>query len=191
MTRTPTPETVFTHAAQFHYAAGLLEKHNKARIGVMITTEPLTPVSVPCMLPFIVIIAFCAELYLKCLLMLETGNYVVGHDLERLYSQVSALRRARIKEFFNEVFIRAAYERILQEKGLPIDPLELEIEGALRRLNNAFVEYRYVFEGLANEKTSFGVDVVCGAVFRAIMEIKPEWQRILDYNCIPTTFLIH
>lgn len=96
-----------------------------------------------------------------------------------------------MQELFREVFIRPAYEKILLDKGLPLDPIEFEIEGALRRLNKAFVEYRYVYEGLIDDRTSFGVDVICGAVFRTINEVKPEWQKILDYNCVPTTFLIH
>jgi hypothetical protein len=150
---TPTPEGIFRYASAFHFASGVLQDHIMQRFvmsevsGAAFTT-PVGP-------PWAVLTALATELYLKALVMLESGNYPRIHELQDLYRRVSLAKQKRIKEFFNEVFIRPAYKAILRDKGKTVDPQEFEVQGALRRLNNTFVEYRYSFEG-GNDETSIG-----------------------------------
>jgi hypothetical protein len=193
-TQTPTAESIFRHAFYFHFAAGLLYKHTVAKFHL--SERFGAPFTAPCSLPYIVVIGFATELYFKSLVTLETGNYPKIHELEKLYGLVSVSRQKRIKELFSEKFNRINYTALLQDNRLPVDPKEFEIEAALRRLNESFVEWRYSFEGIILEenvdiKTSFGDDALCDAVLCAILEVKPDWQKIIDDRCTPTTSLIH
>lgn len=77
------------------------------------------------LIPSIVCIAFATELYLKAVLTIE-NNLVKSHELKKL---------------FNALF-KDTKDSIIQNLKLTVTVFEMKLDEA----NNAFVEWRYVYE---------------------------------------------
>lgn len=86
-------------------------------------------------IPYIVNMSFCAELYLK-LLLIENGKTInearkYGHDLYKLYLALTENQKALIYQAFKK-------------------PMIYSIEKELQEINNAFSDWRYLVLNKAN-----------------------------------------
>jgi len=118
-------EQIFRSAFAFAMTASdLYDKHltNVPRYG---------PVAVP----FVVNAAFAIELYLKTLHQAD-GQQMRGHSLLELFDALTAARRAEI--------VAAAQENAPRLAVSVKD--ESEFRATMDKLNNVFVEWRYIFE---------------------------------------------
>lgn len=89
-------------------------------------------------IPYIVNMAFCAELYLK-LLLIENGKSIdevkkYSHNLYKLYMDL----KDEQKEYIYQAFKR---------------PMIYSIENELHEINNAFPDWRYLVLNKANENS--------------------------------------
>jgi hypothetical protein len=177
----PDPQKIFRHAADFEFATLYLADYIIKKLE---SASPRTPVLVPDA-SRIVNSSLSLELYLKCLLSLEKGDYTRGHEIVKLFNDLSIDRRTRIKELFAEEFNRIPHLVYLRQQAK--DKKKYEIEQILQQANNTFVEWRYAFEGLKN--VEYTGQPVRNAVKRVILEIKPDWMKILEDLDIRPPFL--
>ena len=122
--------------------------------------------------------------------MLEGKTYKRLHELKTLYDCLNPSTQKRIKESFDSAFHPTLYEKIQRDKGQPVDPNGVGIETILERLNLGFEKWRYAFED-DDDEISYGDQELCGAVYLAILEIKPEWEAILESLHTHTTSPTH
>lgn len=80
------PLQIFMHALGFHVAENALGS---------LTLAPNTQLGAQVVQPTMVLSAFTTELFLKCLICLETNLTPQGHHLFELFEQLSPQRRTR------------------------------------------------------------------------------------------------
>lgn len=91
-------------------------------------------------IPNFAILAFACELYMKTILFYYTKNFPKGHDLERLYAEMS-------KHFNKSEFIKIfAEQRQKLYNDYDIENSERSLMETLRRNSNMFEDWRYLFE---------------------------------------------
>lgn len=92
--------------------------------------------NVESLIPYIVNMSFCAELYFK-LLLIENGKTItgvrkLGHNLYKLYDSLTVEQKERIYKSFKR-------------------PLIYSIENELQMINTAFQDWRYLVLNKANQ----------------------------------------
>jgi hypothetical protein len=117
--------------------------------------------------PTSVLSAFAAELFLKCLLVLERGNALPIHRLDVLFKNLPHKRQRRIQEIW-ESDARPKLRAFCLAKGLPSD-----LSNALAKCGNAFENLRYYYED--PNKVRYYIGDFAWILMRAIVEIEPEW----------------
>lgn len=80
--------------------------------------------------PAVVCSAFALELYLKLLIKIETGNCAKGHELEKLFNQLTDKTRTEIERSF--------FSNEKCEKS--------QLNSALVEFSRAFCDWRYIHE---------------------------------------------
>lgn len=86
------------------------------------------------------ILAFACELYMKTILFYHTQTFSKGHDLERLYIEIS-------KHFNKSEFIKIFAEQMREHfDGYSIESSEQSLIETLRKNSNMFEDWRYLFE---------------------------------------------
>src|SRR5260370_30188901 len=120
-------------------------------------------------LPTLVLSAFAAELFLKCLLILETGEAPANiHLLHVLFRRVSHKRQQRINELW-DLEARPKILEIALKENLPLD-----LPGALSKCSRAFERIRYGYEDNWSNVIYYIADLP-RITHNVIVEIKPEW----------------
>jgi hypothetical protein len=156
MTTKADPHDIFLSAIEFEQATRILGK---------------LPYLVFVGDPFAVLGAFAVELYLKCLLMLDTGASVRGHNLRKLYNSLSPKMKQHVKELYDRR--RKGYVAWSPYHAINLDML-------LDRCSDVFEVARYRYEK-NNSKAASGswsvIEPLRDAVKIAIWEIKPEWKE--------------
>jgi len=119
--------------------------------------------------------AFAAELYMKCLIFLETGATAKTHDLHKLYKLLKPVTRADIEQRFDE-----------KRQGVPVQGAEAYYARTGRRFadsfkdlitlgRDAFVEWRYLYED-SSSGLEYGLVPLPDILANLILEKKPEWR---------------
>jgi hypothetical protein len=126
----------------------------------------------------IVLSAMACELYLKCLVHMETGKLEWGHQLKHLFDRLEVPTKKTICSMWDvEVAPRHkdewdAYERIIRiavPRDLPM---------ALKLANQAFEKLRYSYEGnIADVGYLLGGDLPW-ILRRVILSRRPEWAKL-------------
>ena len=178
-----TPGHIFKAAANFEFAANLLNADFGRRFAAI--TKQLqegyqaTADNLPTMEPHLVNSAFALELYFKSLIMLETGVAQKGHELLKLCQAISNAKRIRIKELFDEI-VTSSPHWVDMKSRFPSDQNSFEFPGVLITANNAFAEWRYAFEGIKTANQLLLFRPALPATRKAILEMKPEWEALVD-----------
>jgi hypothetical protein len=155
-----TPQSIFQHAETF--MASLDHMHNAGPDRVTSFAAPL-----------LVITAFAAELYFKCLLCHATGNIPRGHYLHHLYSKLPNNYQTTLNKYWSLIVKdREEMLRNLEDQGESTLPRDLN--GALVEGNKAFEQLRYIYEG--PEAFRFNLSELPIALRRTILEIEPTWS---------------
>jgi hypothetical protein len=156
------PEKIFEQAGCFQQTLMVLRAVPQEDIHSAVTLAE----------PLVVLSALTTELFLKCLICLESGNAPRGHDLRKLFDQLAAPTRERIENLWNsKVAARRAkeWDRI-EELGLRVPR---DLPSALARGTNAFERVRYSYEG-NTEGVHYYVGDLPTLLEGVILEIKPE-----------------
>jgi hypothetical protein len=115
--------------------------------------------------------SYAFELYLKCLMIIEAGEYVEGHDLLKLFKLLSDTTKTNIENYFNSNF--AFVRRHRTYWGIFEKP---SIYKLLEEANNAFIDFRYIFS--RNNTPNYELDGVIECVRQEIFRLKPELKNI-------------
>lgn len=101
--------------------------------------------------PIIVLGALTTELFLKCLICIETGNTPHGHDLRKLFDKLSAATRTHIENLWDNGIAMSRSEEWddLERIGLK---MPRDLPSALANGSDTFERIRYSYEGNTQER---------------------------------------
>lgn len=118
-------------------------------------------VPVVALCPMIVSYAFAAELYLKALATIGSGRASIkGHKLHVLYGRLGDAARSSVA---------SAYEA--RTGRAPI-----ELDGDLRAFSDAFIDWRYIFEGAGQQVRVNLLAAFVQATYVTIRALCPNWS---------------
>jgi len=131
-------------------------------------------IGVPCL----VVSAFAIELYLKCLLCIETGSAPQTHNLKALFCDLSHSTQARIENLWLDDANRPenrAMRKIVENNTGQAPPVDFI--SSLESGSEAFIRLRYLHENAA-PKVSFFLAALPTILHNIILEIRPEWKTV-------------
>lgn len=161
------PQSIFVHADGFLRAsAPKSDPPNPYDMAALVTNS-----------------AIASELYLKCLIHLETGQLVKNqHNLKKLFGML----RQETQEMIQARFDAALGKQ--KEYDYSNTPVELKedaqavaqnmpknLKEALKKGAGAFVEWRYLYEDESESGNPFSLFYLPSLLRAVILERKPEW----------------
>ena len=157
----PQIKSIFFQAGAFHLAAGRLAQNGVPHIPLLIAQVVNSSLS--------------SELYLKCVILIETGKVPHEHDLELLFDELKNETKEIIeREWDAETAQRSAVlDEIDRRAGSPVTPRKLK--DALNKEGKAFVNWRYAHE--PGELCNFSLGNFPGIVRKHILVIRPELRE--------------
>ncbi|MFP5468765.1 MAG: HEPN domain-containing protein [Alphaproteobacteria bacterium] len=157
----PSIESIFFQANAFKLAAQKL-------------TQPGPP-NLLLMVAQIVNSSFSSELYLKCIIIIESGDSPHGHDLEKLFNQLKNETKNIIETRWNaERFQQwAILDEVDRLAGGPVNARTLRV--ALAREGKSFESWRYAHE--PGKLPNFSLGSLPTILNAHILDIKPELQK--------------
>jgi len=122
---------------------------------------------------YVVNAAFAVELFLKCLLAVESGQIPETHNLKDLFNQVSKESRGKIRKRHNE---RALNHAVLSGTRERVG-IKTDLDSLLEDSQDVFTHFRYLFEGVQNRTKPLGfvLDLFGQIVRDRILDLRPEW----------------
>ena len=145
------PVKIFAHASAFHKSCELLQRSATA-------TDPASGLPNDQLIgiiahPAMALSAFASELYLKCLLSIETGTVPRGHDLHSLFLRLKAETRHELDDLWDIDIRQPERSAVLEEirKRPGAENFRLDLRYALEKGAKGFEELRYFYE----EENSF------------------------------------
>src|SRR5438309_2207233 len=100
----PKPEDVFRAGVSFEHASRLLTNDVHSTLGGLETGQSAKLFA---FVPAIVNAAFTAEIYLKCLIILDGSTLYQGHRLDELFGDLMPPTTTRLRTIFNFGFPRS------------------------------------------------------------------------------------
>jgi hypothetical protein len=123
-----------------------------------------------------VLSVFATELYLKCLLYLETGKVPQTHNLKTLFDGLGLETRQRLQELWDNDLRRPVRQKVIAHiRTLPDGKkLRLDLPSVFKLGANAFVELRYFYE---REQSFFLLSDFHNLLRTVILERMRWWDR--------------
>ena len=165
------PFHIFMHALGFHAAENVLGS---------ITLTPATQAAAQLVQPTMVVSAFTTELFLKCLINLETTLTPQGHHLFELFDQLKPETQRKIVHLWDSEVIPIRdpeWTFIEKSRNYSHGRFKRDLPGALADSSRAFEEIRYAYEP-ASKKATFNIIDVPRILRQVILEMKPEWKNL-------------
>jgi hypothetical protein len=133
-----------------------------------------------------VLCAFAIELYLKCLLCIETGKVTKEHDLKGLFLRLDSSTRKRLEDLWDESLRRPDKQRGLDcIRGLPEgEQLQTDLLYVLGIGSHAFEELRYLYE---TKRSKFLLHDFPDMLHRVILEKFPDWGFVTPTKSVVRT----
>jgi len=190
MTSAASPEEVFRLGASFEHSAQAIVHSMVVAKGGAFTVSASIGSAPPGMVPMVVCMTFSVELYLKCLVWLETGApRQRGHSLVSLFGLIAPARQARVKHHY-DAFIGPHRDRIEATPAPDFGPGSTEFGSALQVASDGFADWRYAYERNMVSGPNLA-QYFAYAVRRSIIEVRPDWEQFLTGLSIPPTSLTH
>ena len=124
--------------------------------------------------------ALATELYLKCLLLIECGQFPKRHNLKLLFGQLKRSTRQALKKEHDEIVRRDKKVKTLVKRGMKLD-----LDSLLEKGQDIFEQFfRYPYEPTANG-VFLWIDCVNSLYRRYILKSNPEW--IDDESTFPSS----
>jgi len=162
------PQSIFVHGDGFFKAAISMNK-NPSDSGF----DPF------CFAALVTNSAFASELYLKCLIHLESGQLIKDeHNLHKLFQKLSEKTQQEIEGPFNAELAKAATYDLSQaseQSKRVISSRPKTLREALKVGGKAFVEWRYLYE--YGETGHFGLFPLPAILRNTILSRKPDWAN--------------
>jgi len=138
------PVKIYRHASAFHKAYDVLLKAALPKEGAIPDDQFIGIIAHPAM----VLSLFASELYLKCLLCVETGEVPEGHNLKTLFLGLPVPTRHALDGLWDTDMRRMEKQKAL-EKLQEMDTkkrLRLDLRYALDLGADSFIKLRYFYE---------------------------------------------
>lgn len=116
--------------------------------------------------------ALTLEMYLKCLLLLETGSTWHGHDVYKLFKHLPDATQSELATAHDKF---VADNPVLKAKWMDSTGVELDLESLLKAGRDTFVKFRYAWEEIPS-KTNWGLNGFIKCVREYILKLHPEWE---------------
>jgi hypothetical protein len=159
------PAKIFEQADCFYQAFAILCNVHPENIQLAVTLGE----------PVMVLGALTIELFLKCLICIETGGAPRTHDLRELFDLLSDSTRTRIQHSWDNGIAahRAAeWDDIENRTGVKI---ARDLPTALSVGGDSFRRIRYSYEG-NNQDLQYYLQDLPTLLGRVILEIRPEFE---------------
>jgi hypothetical protein len=170
--QTHNPANIFVVAEQFRFADKML---NLMLQGDLKLKGAAIPFDVST--PMVTCAAFAFELYLKCLIAMETGSAPPNrHEFDLLFRLLNPTTQKEIQELFDKGG-RATIEFIEQQfrqVGKPSPRVDFDY--VLKASRRAFPIARYLYEGLPGEQ-GWVAEVIMESARAVILRRFPHWRR--------------
>jgi hypothetical protein len=170
------PAKIFEQAECFYQALAVLRAVHSENMRHLrnLSTHDNLHAAVTLLEPVIVLSALTTELFLKCLICVETGDASRGHELKDLFKKLSVATRARIQNLWDsDVAMRRTKEwDELERFGLK---MPRDLPSALAKGNDAFKRIRYSYEG-NTDGLHYYLEDLPALLERLILEMKPELE---------------
>jgi hypothetical protein len=177
------PVKIFLHASKFHKGYELLTNIEFPRKDGAVPDQFVGSIDHPAM----VLSAFASELYLKCLLCMETNSVPEGHNLKMLFEQLPVPTRHELDDLWDADIRHPDKQRVIdyirsQPKG---SDFRLDLRYALDVGADSFIELRYFYE---KEESYFVLSHFPFLLRKNILRRCPAWGSLLPK---PSKGLIH
>jgi HEPN domain-containing protein len=155
---TPRIRSTFFQADAFHLAAHRLTQSGVPDISLMIAQ--------------VVNSSFSSELYLKCLILIETGNFPHEHHLAKLFDELPDKTKQVIENEWNAETAKRStvLDEIDRRAGGAVTARTLT--DALSKEGDAFVDWRYAHE--PGPLCNFSLSNLPAILRKQILAIRPE-----------------
>lgn len=167
------PRSIFIAAEQYRAAAHVVR------------TSPIGP---HILWPTITCSAFSLELYLKSLILLETGTPAEGHDLRVLFDKLKPKTQDAIKTGAAAGIARIPARFAQVARAVPTmaaqigDPSRFgDFDTVLNDSSQAFKAFRYAFEGMTG-KDQWMAEPITEAIRRHILTANPSWKAVYRWD---------
>ncbi len=161
------PRDVFINADAFEIVCAILNERVHAGNRLILTHVMATNA------------ALALELYLKTLLLLETGIYRRGHDLWKLFNYLAPETRLALEnEHADYIGKRPEFSAAAARGNYPTD-----LKGLLILGRHTFPDFRYMHERMAARnphKAAFGLNHFIFVVRERILKSNPNWESWID-----------
>jgi hypothetical protein len=165
------PLQIYMHAFAFHVSENALGS---------ITLTPNVQLAAQVVEPTMVLSAFTTELFLKCLVCLETSLTPQGHHLFELFEQITSATQAKIIHLWDTQIVphRDPEWKFIESKKYHGDAkFSRDLPGALSDSSRAFEQIRYSYEPNSRQ-SDFNIIDLPRVLRRVILEMKPEWANL-------------
>jgi hypothetical protein len=162
------PLKIFEHATHFH------ESDHRLRNTVPADRPDQIPLIAH---PAMVLSVFASELYLKCLLCVETGSVPITHNLKVLFRDLQPMTKRALEDLWDEDIRRPERRSVLDHiRGLPNgSALKLTLPYVLDIGANSFVQLRYFYE---SQESYFLLGDFPNLLRKVIVERFPSWAVV-------------
>jgi hypothetical protein len=130
--------------------------------------------------PSLMLSAFASELYLKCLICIETGNAPdAEHSLKKLFQQVNRRHQSQIEGGWDVLMQKPDMVRTLAQIEARWHGVKVprDLAWALDAGSHGFVQIRYIYEPKGAQTKFLLVDFP--QILRAvILQVKPGWKSL-------------
>jgi hypothetical protein len=163
------PFQIFIHADGFYKADHILSNIN-------FNTDPQLATEIG--QASMVLSALNSELFLKCLICIETGRVPRGHNLHSLFKQLKPQTRRRIEHIWDTELVPHRNSMWVKIENSFGDGRKIarDLTSALAGGSTAFEKIRYSYED-DNEEVQFYIGDLPQILGRVILEMKPEWRN--------------
>jgi HEPN domain-containing protein len=122
--------------------------------------------------------AFALELYLKCLIAMETGKAPPAmHDLQKLFDRLHVSTQTKIRRYFddNSSLVKEFVEAQIAKHGVKAPIVDFDY--VLTASREAFQLARYIYEGGFPAEKGWIADVIMDGARRTILDRFPDWRE--------------
>ncbi|MCK1707630.1 MULTISPECIES: hypothetical protein [unclassified Bradyrhizobium] len=163
--KTPDPLKVFMNAERFRIADLVLRGSQDQRVAVAVAS------------PALVLSAFASELYLKCLILIQSARLEHGHDLHPLFKKLESQSQRRVEQKWNEWVSSPERKRIYEAlKKISGESIPTDLDWSLRNGGTGFVDMRYLHEVETGPR--FLIGDLPQILREETLQHRPEWTSL-------------
>ncbi len=162
------PREIFDEAEDFLFASNIIKKASSEHL--KLNGTGLISINRAIGLSFVNYVnhAYAFELYIKCLMVIESGYFYSGHKLFELFSYLSQETQEKITTQHNDSTMESGLFYTMKRIS------NADFVGLITKAHEPFLDYRYLFNG----KQTKGYDLhrALETVREIIFQMKPEYR---------------